>query len=265
MLSANTLLLEDLVVSREVYFQLLRFFIVFLVGILATKSILVPIVRKITSKRGDKKAIDSFENIAGVIGVFISFTFALQAANFGSLVTVLGAIAAAATVAIGFGMREQVSSVVAGIFIHMDNPFLKGDYIGVKDTEGVVKEINIRTTVVNGRNNEKQVIPNNILTGDVLKNYTKGNRTKVSINIKTSTKTLKEDEKEFINIIESMKEPLSNPEPGVSIKNVEKDDVECEVYFWMKYSEDVKEAKSKFLRRYSEYRSEKETEEDVQE
>ncbi|MFB6182515.1 MAG: mechanosensitive ion channel domain-containing protein [Candidatus Nanohaloarchaea archaeon] len=125
----------------------------------------MPTTRKILQIRGkQKKSIHSVENIVGVIGLFITFTVGLQAAKFGNLATILGAIAAALTVAVGFGMRDQISSLVAGILIQLDNPFVKGDYIKVNDQEGKVKEINLRTTIINGKNNEKLVLPNNVLT-----------------------------------------------------------------------------------------------------
>jgi len=248
-------MIEDVLVGNEVYFQLARFFLTFFVGLVVTKMAFVPLVGKIVSKKGDKKAVHSFKNLAVIVGGFISFTLALQAADFGSLVTVLGTIAAAATVAVGFGMRDQVSSVVAGIFIHMDNPFLKGDYIKIKEYEGVVSTINLRATVLNGKNNEKQVVPNNILTGDVLKNYTKGNKTKVSIEFKINSEDLEKDEEEINKISRDMKETISQPKPEFKLKSIEKNEIITEASFWIKDSEDVKDVKNKFLRRFAEYRA----------
>ena len=67
------------------------------------------------------------------------------------------------TVAVGFGMRDQVGNLVSGIFIHFDNPFIKGDYIKVEETEGVVQEIHLRETIINGAGSEKTMIPNSKL------------------------------------------------------------------------------------------------------
>ncbi len=222
---------------------------------IVTKVIFVPFTSKIASRKGDIKAVQSFGNIAYILGAFVSFTAALQAAAFGNLVTVLGAIAAAATVAIGFGMRDQVASVVAGIFIHTDNPFLKGDYIKVKEFEGVVVDINLRTTVLNGKNNEKQLVPNNLLTTDVVKNYSKGKKTKAVIDLTTNSKMLEKDEEQVLEILESLENVLSRPTPDFRIKDVEKEEVKCEVRFWLRNSEDVKEVKSNFLREFAVYRS----------
>ncbi|MFB6115068.1 MAG: hypothetical protein ABEK04_02160, partial [Candidatus Nanohalobium sp.] len=109
--------------------QLARFFLALIGGVAVTKLVLMPLTRRLMKKKGDKKALHSIENLVGVVGLFLTFTIALQVGNFGSLATIIGAIAAALTVAVGFGMRDQVSSVVGGIFIHLDNPFVKGDYI----------------------------------------------------------------------------------------------------------------------------------------
>ncbi len=230
----------------------MRFFVALATGVFLTRIGLVPLARSVAVRRGgDKKSVHSIENITSVIGIFISLTVALQAASFGNLVTVLGAIAAAATVAVGFGMREQVGSVVAGIFIYTDNPFIKGDYIKVNDIEGVVKEIGLRATILNGGDSEKQVVPNSILTQNNLKNYTKGRRSKVSISTKIDIEKVEKVKDILFQKIDDAEETLSKPEPKIMFRSIDDGKTDIDVVFWIKDSKKVKEVRSKVLEQFN--------------
>lgn len=236
-------MIEGFLTSQSIYIQLARFTLTIIIGLILTRMILMPLVGRLAQK-GSKKAKQSMENIAALMGFFATFTIALNVGNFGNLVTVLGTIAAALTVAIGFGMREQVSSVVAGIFIHTDNPFLKGDYIKIGDTEGVIKEINIRTTHLNGSKSEKQIIPNSKLTTEVVRNYTKANRTKTNIELKTPIKHLDKTKEVIENITSKHEKILERPKPETMFKDLEEDSITLEHRYWTKDSENKKQIRS---------------------
>ncbi len=245
-------MIDQFLTSQQVYFQLARFVITIAIGTILTRTVLMPLTRRAMSRKGsDIKARHSMENIVGLTGLFITFIVALQAGDFGNLVTVLGTIAAALTVAIGFGMRDQVSSVVAGIFIHTDNPFVKGDYIKVNDYEGVVKEIKLRATTLNGKNDEKQIVPNNILTTNVVKNQTKGRRTRASISLKISSENLEKASELLVKSATEQEEVLNNPEPEVNYSGIEDGKIETKLIYWLNGSEQVKSVRSKVLKDFS--------------
>lgn len=241
-------MIDQFLTSQQIYFQLARFVIAIILGTILTRTVFMPLTRRLMAKKGsDIKAKHSMENIVGLTGLFGTFIVALHAGNFGGLVTVLGTIAAAMTVAIGFGMRDQVSSIVAGIFIHTDNPFVKGDYIKVNDFEGVVKEIKLRATTLNGRNNEKQIVPNNILTTNVVKNQTKGSKTRAVVELKISSENLEKASEILINSATEQEEVLKTPEPEVNYIGVEEGKVTTHLSYWLNNSDKVKPVRSKVL------------------
>lgn len=243
----------SILTGDSIHFQLARFFIALIIGVILTKTVFAPLMSRILARNPDVKTRQSLENIGVLIGLFISFTIALQAANFGNLVTVLGTLAAAATVAVGFGMRDQVASVVAGVFIHTDNPFLKGDYIKVGDTEGVVKDIKLRATTLNGAKQEKQIIPNNKLTTEVVKNYTKGTKTKASLEAKIPLEKLEKTSEELQQIAQQTEKVLETPEPRTRNKDVEEDKAQLELKYWVDKPGHVKDSKSEIIQKYSQY------------
>lgn len=242
--------IENTVIEgSSVYLQLARFVITMVIGVAVTRLLLMPATRKLVNKRGDRKASHSIENLVGVLGLFLAFTVALQAGDFGSLATIIGAIAAALTVAVGFGMRDQVSSLVGGIFIHLDNPFVKGDYIRTGDYEGVVKEVKLRATVLNGSSSEKLVVPNSALTTGAVKNYTKGSRTKTSLEIPIETQAHEEHSEALRKAANDQDEVLTNPEPKVVLKGLD-EKVDAELQYWIRDSDDKKQVRSRVLKRY---------------
>ena len=240
----------QLLTGSSAYFQLARFFITMFVGIAVTRLLLMPLSRKTVKRKGDKKITHSIENLTGIVGLFLTFTVALQAGNFGNLATIIGAIAAALTVAVGFGMRDQVSSVVGGIFIHLDNPFVKGDYIKTGEYEGVVKEVKLRATVLNGNSSEKLVVPNSALTTGAVKNYTKGSKTKTSLEIGIETLKKEQHEKALLKATEKHEEILKRPEPKVVLKGLEDGKLNAELQYWIKDSGSKKDVRSQVLENY---------------
>jgi small-conductance mechanosensitive channel len=181
----------------------------------------MPSTSRFLRKRNNENTLHIIFNAVGIIGFFLTLTVALQAGSFGNLATIIGAIAAALTVAVGFVMRDQVGNVVSGTFIYFDNLFILGDYIKNGDAEGVVKEINLRDTVINGSRSEKTVVSNSQLMNSPTRNFTKGSKTETSISVE-----LKPDKKEDIQEIlleaaRSHGKILEKPEPEVSIKSDE--------------------------------------------
>lgn len=236
--------------GSSIYVQLFRFLVVLVIGTSLTRVVLVPVVKRLYPKN-DEKALHSLENLTVIFGLFIAFTLALQAGSFGGLVGLITALGAAVTVAVGFGMRDQVSNLVAGLLIHLDNPFIKNDYIKVGDTEGVVKDISLRATTLNGGKNKKQIVPNAMLTTGVVKNYTKASKTKASIETKVELKNAEEASNLLLESINESEETLESPKPDTSFRKIENNELEMDATFWVKKSSEVKNARSDVLKKYT--------------
>lgn len=247
----NTQFVTELIPDAGVYFQLARFFIVLLIGLVLTQAILLPVLSRLLKKRdAKKKTRQSVMNLANVIGFFISFTVALQAGNFGTLVTIIGAVAAALTVAIGFGMRDQVSNIVAGFLIYLYNPFLVGDYIKSEDAEGVVEEITLVSTTLTGSSSQKVVVPNSQLMIEELKNYTQDSQTKGSIRVTLPNERLKDGAELLKQIANRRDGILESPEPDIFYSETE-GAVYAELHYWLATSRQSKQVKSDILEEFN--------------
>lgn len=74
-------------------------------------------------------------------------------------------------IAIGFASQAALSNVVGGLFIVMFKPYKIGDRIQVRmDLSGVVEDINLRHTVIRNFENKRIIIPNSVISNEVVVN-----------------------------------------------------------------------------------------------
>jgi len=88
-----------------------------------------------------------------------------------TMATTLLAGAGILAVAVGFASQHALSNVISGIFIVVFKPFRVNDRIQIKeDMGGVVEDITLRHTVIRDYENRRIVIPNAIISDEVIIN-----------------------------------------------------------------------------------------------
>ena len=233
--------------SGEVAINIFRFIIVFASGAIITRVALMPLVERAVSRKAARETSHSIVNFSALTGLFISFTVALQAGSFGGLASIIGAIAAALTVAVGFGMRDQVSNIMAGVFLYFDTPFVKGDYIQVEDESGVVVETNLRGTTIKDSKSQKTVLPNAMITGNPTTNYTRDRRTRSNLSVKFDAEKAEEAEALLKELSDEHEELLEKPEPEVRFNS---EGPEAVLHYWIKNPSNKDRVKSELTKRY---------------
>ena len=91
-----------------------------------------------------------------ILGIFVGAVVVFPTFNPGDLIAGLGIT----SVAIGFAFKDVLQNFFAGILILWRRPFVIGDEIKVKEYEGTVTNINVRSTRVRTYDGEQAVIPN---------------------------------------------------------------------------------------------------------
>jgi small conductance mechanosensitive channel len=127
------------------------------------------IVRKMLEKSKAETSIISF---FGSLIYFLILTFTILAAlaKFGIQTASFVAILGAAGFAIGFALQGSLGNFASGVLILVLRPFKAGDFIMGAGEAGVVKEIQLFTTVLATPDNVKIMVPNGKLFGDTIKN-----------------------------------------------------------------------------------------------
>jgi small-conductance mechanosensitive channel len=94
-----------------------------------------------------------------VVGVLVASTIAFPDLRLGDIIGLLGL----GSVAIGFAFQDIFKNFLAGVLLLLREPFRLHDQIIVKDFEGTVEEINIRTTKIRTYQGEQVLVPNSLV------------------------------------------------------------------------------------------------------
>jgi small-conductance mechanosensitive channel len=96
------------------------------------------------------------------VGVYV-IAFTVVLAFWGLTWTGLITALSISTVAVAFGLQDLLRGVVGGVLVIVERPFAPGDRIKIREIEGRVVEIDLRTTVLQADNGDRITIPNSLI------------------------------------------------------------------------------------------------------
>jgi len=97
---------------------------------------------------------------------FIIFMFP----NLKHIATTILAGAGVLVAVIGFASQQVLSNLISGIMIVVTKPYKLKDRVTVRTVEGVVEDITLRHTVIKNYENKRIIVPNSIMSSEVLVN-----------------------------------------------------------------------------------------------
>lgn len=126
------------------------------------------------------------------------------------LLTFLGAF----SVALGLSLQDVFRNFFAGLFLLMERPFRVGDQIRVRDVEGEVQGIDVRTTHVKLANGSVVLLPNSIVFSDVLTRRSQAGVLRLDFRITAPEKSAMQVEQwvhDALRDLEWVKQPITAP------------------------------------------------------
>ena len=162
--------------AKNIVFFLLIIFISWLLSKLVSKT-----VKKAISNIKSASALlkDFIVNISRKAMLLIGFVVALSMleVNVGPLLAAIGA----AGFIMGFALQGTLSNFAAGIMILIYRPYDVGDLVDVGGMLGKVDAMTIVSTTLRKPDNQKVVIPNNMIWGDIITNITGTSKRRVDM------------------------------------------------------------------------------------
>ena len=130
-------------------------------------------------------------------------------------------LVAALGVGIGFGLQEIVANFISGLIVLFERPIRVGDTVSVGSTEGTVRKIKSRATVIETFDMKEVMVPNKaLITGEV----TNWSLSEEAVRIMVSVGIAYEDDPELAMglLLEASRETdlvLCDPEPAATFDN----------------------------------------------
>ena len=84
---------------------------------------------------------------------------------------------------LGFAFQESLGNLAAGMMIAINQPFQIGDYVTVGTISGTVRELNMMAATLFTADNIKVMVPNKVIWGAPITNYTATDKRRIQIAI----------------------------------------------------------------------------------
>ncbi|MCG9552761.1 mechanosensitive ion channel family protein [Vibrio sp. Isolate31] len=209
-------------------------------GVLYVTRLLSNVARKMVRKSVSHSKMDFsvlmqdfFVSMASKAVVFIGLLFALS--QIGIELAPLLAGFGVAGVIIGFALQDTLSNFASGLMILIYRPYDVGDMVKVASVQGRVKDMSLVSTTVQTIDNQRMVIPNNKIWGDVINNVTAERVRRVDMVFGIGYSDDIDKAKDVLNdIIIAHPKVLKKPEHIVKLHTLNSSSVDFVVRPWVK-------------------------------
>ena len=164
-----------------------------------------------------------------VIGVLIALS--QLGISVGPLLAGLGI----AGIIIGFALQDTLSNFASGMMILIYRPYDVGDLIDAGGEFGTVTDMNLVSTVILTIDNQKLVLPNNLIWGGVIRNITSEKTRRVDMTFGISyDDDIPKAERILGEILIAHEKVLEEPEPNVKLHTLGESSVDFVVRPWVR-------------------------------
>jgi potassium efflux system protein len=161
------------------------------------------------------------------------FLFAIVVMGFD--LTSVTVLAGALGVGIGFGMQNIVNNFISGLILLLEQPIKVNDVTKVGDLMGTVREVGIRSTLIETFDGAEVIVPNADLISKTVLNWTKSNRRRrVEIDVGVAYGT---DPQTMIELLQSVaadcEEASNDPAPMAIFTGFGDSSLNFRLYVWL--------------------------------
>jgi len=127
-----------------------------------------------------------FASTARTVVIVVAFLIALEMLGLGGTVKSLLAGVGILGIALGFALQDTLENYIIGLLMGIRKPLEIGDIVETNNHMGTVRDVNLRTTVIEDFLGQTIIIPNKDIYKTPLENYSKTGWRKLEFEIGTS-------------------------------------------------------------------------------
>jgi small conductance mechanosensitive channel len=176
-----------------------------------------------------KSFLDSLANITLKLVLFLIIVniLGIQATSF-------AAILAAAGLAIGMAMKDNLSNFAGGVMLLINKPFKVGDRIVAQGIDGIVQSIGILYTILLTGDNRTIYVPNGPLSTGTITNFSAQKERRVDITFNINYGVDIDDLKNTLqSVIKSIPQIKDTPQPFVGLTLVNNGSIDVTIRAWV--------------------------------
>lgn len=206
--------------------------IIFFIGRWVIKWI-KKLVARIMQRKHVEGAVVAFSNnmvdalLKIVLGLVIISVLGIETTSF-------AAILAAAGLAVGMAMKDNLSNFAGGVMILLNKPFKLGDSISAQGMDGIVRDIGILYTVLLTGDNRTIYLPNGPLSTGTIINVTAQPRRRLDITLNINYGNSAEDLISLLNeVISQNDKVMETPTPFVGVTTINNGNFDIALRVWV--------------------------------
>jgi small-conductance mechanosensitive channel len=150
-------------------------------------------------------------------------------------ITGLFAALGVTSIVVSVALQDTLSGLASGFLLISDRPFSPGDWIEVNDVEGRVLDMNWRSSRIQDRNGDLIVIPNSVLSGATIFNFSEPARLhRVTIGLQVAYSNPPTRAKEMLLAAARATEGvLDDPAPSIKVRQIDDPLMGYEAQLWI--------------------------------
>ena len=136
---------------------------------------------------------------------------------------------------VSFACQDSLSNLAAGIMIALNRPYRVGDFVSAGGQEGTILELNMMATIMSTGDNRRIVIPNKVVWGSPVVNYSVAGTRRVDMEIGVAYGAdLEAAKAEIKAALEKVPTILPEPAPTIEVMSLDDSAVTIAVRPWVK-------------------------------
>ena len=226
--------LEDPIIFGISLLNIIMFLAVLIIGIIAVR-IATSLLKRWMLRAKLSKILAGFMTrvlrmilYVFVIGTALAFLGIEIGAALVSISVVLGFV-------LGFALGDTLSNIASGFMVAVTKPFKAGDFVTTNGETGTIKNVGISVTELDTLDNKRIIIPNKLVWGGNIINFTSHPNRMVNMEVGVSySDDLDKVIKTTMEVIKADKRVLSDPSPLVAVKEMADSAIILVVRPWVK-------------------------------